>query len=100
MKRNQVCPKCASKKLWIVNEVRRPLSDRNPATEPLYAARVSDVPSEETGFWAASSKRVDAGTFEIWICAGCGLTEWYAKDFEEKFARLAALPNPEVRRIG
>ena len=26
--------------------------------------------------------RASAGTFEVWTCAQCGLTEWYAKGLE------------------
>jgi hypothetical protein len=30
------------------------------------------------------------GDFEVWICAACGLTEWYAHNMNEELRALAA----------
>jgi hypothetical protein len=39
------------------------------------------------------------GHFEVWICAQCGFTEWYAMNANQGFARLAAVPNSGVHWI-
>ncbi len=42
--------------------------------------------------------RVDVGSFEAWICNGCGYTEWYAKDFAQ-LAYLADDYDSGVRMV-
>ncbi|MEV4139265.1 hypothetical protein AB0J72_44760 [Dactylosporangium sp. NPDC049742] len=46
--------------------------------------------------WASGSadggstgKRIEAGRFEVWICAACGYTEWYALQVNEMLAWLS-----------
>jgi hypothetical protein len=41
-------------------------------------------------------KRIQAGRFEVWICAGCGYTEWYAVEVNEMLAWLAQNPQSGV----
>jgi predicted nucleic-acid-binding Zn-ribbon protein len=41
---------------------------------------------------------VEAGTFESWVCASCGYTEWYAKGVEAIRA-LATVMDTGVRRV-
>ncbi|GAB3847891.1 hypothetical protein GCM10027610_068580 [Dactylosporangium cerinum] len=44
-----------------------------------------------------SGKRVEAGRFEVWICAACGYTEWYAHEVNEALAWLTQNPHSGVR---
>jgi predicted nucleic-acid-binding Zn-ribbon protein len=37
-----------------------------------------------------------AGTFEAWVCAACGFTEYYAKDINEALSVLARIPSSGV----
>lgn len=44
-------------------------------------------------------KRIEAGFFEAWVCAGCGFTEWYAIQANDQLAAIAAIPYSGVRLI-
>ena len=37
-----------------------------------------------------ASSSFSLGSLEAWICASCGLTEWYAKNVGEAFERIIA----------
>jgi len=57
MKRTLTCPKCSNRKLWILNQ------DITHLYPNLF-------PFKYCGW-------------EIFICAGCRYSEWYARDFEK-----------------
>ena len=40
--------------------------------------------------------RTPVGFYETWICAGCGYTEWYAKDPENLLERLSKIRDSGV----
>ncbi|GAA3217766.1 hypothetical protein ACFO1B_46125 [Dactylosporangium siamense] len=44
-----------------------------------------------------SGRRVESGRFEVWICAACGYTEWYAHEVNEALAWLTQHPHSGVR---
>jgi predicted nucleic-acid-binding Zn-ribbon protein len=93
MKHSHECPKCRSGQLWVIQEVCRK-SER-------FSNVVSPVPVTAANFNAHSLKpdegsAVTIGTFEAWICRSCGLTEWYAKDVNEKLASLSQFPETGV----
>jgi predicted nucleic-acid-binding Zn-ribbon protein len=90
MKSTGACPKCACKKMYVVNEVRQPETDSSNGIVPLRVSTFA-IAADEIGVATGNSLRTTVGTFEAWICASCGLTEWYAKDVGEAFARILAL---------
>ena len=51
----------------------------------------TEVQSRSTGMFGevVETKIAEAGRFEVWICAACGYSEWYATRLEE-LAVLAA----------
>lgn len=83
MKRTQICPKCQHRKFLVVRPFQLP--------NPKYSNSVFEVP-------VASAPRKDeperdsAGQFEAWVCAACGLTEWYAYDLHELLRGAQAVP--------
>jgi predicted nucleic-acid-binding Zn-ribbon protein len=90
MKSNGACPKCACKKLYVVEEVRQPDTDSLDVIVPLRVSTFA-IAADEIGIATGNGHRTMVGTFEAWICASCGLTEWYAKNFGEAFERILAL---------
>ena len=57
----------------------------------LTAARLGEGGSK----WRVST----VGPFEAWACHGCGYTEFYARDFANVLAHLAADPATGVRLV-
>ena len=89
MKASLACPKCQSRQLWQIAEVRFPDYESSNATHPMCVTAVNPTAYD----------RELAGTFESWVCANCGFTEWYAFRANDVLARLAAIPNSGVRFI-
>ncbi len=90
MKISGACPKCACTKIYVVDEVRQPDVDSANVIVPLSVSTFA-IAADEIGVKTGNSHRTTVGTFEAWICASCGLTEWYAKDVGEAFERILAL---------
>jgi len=90
MKSSGACPKCACTKIYVVDEVRQPEHEYANRIVPLRVSTFA-VPSSEVGLATGNEYRTEIGSFEAWICASCGLTEWYAKNVVEGFDRLLAL---------
>jgi len=97
MKRSFQCPKCASRRLWIIEQVEQvdasgESGDRTMTTPMgLTAARIGE---------GGSSLRVSTiGRFEAWTCHDCGYTELYARDFAAVLAHMAADPRNGVRFV-
>lgn len=90
MKSSGACPKCACTKLYVVDEVRQPESDSPNGIFPLSVTTFA-IPADDTGVKTGNSYRSMVGTFEAWVCASCGLTEWYAKNVGDAFERILAL---------
>lgn len=86
MKNTQTCPKCQSRKLWLIEEVRNAESGN-----AIVAMSVTSV----AGTWTP----IKAGTFEAWVCVQCGYTEWYAKNANEKLWELSNNPQAGVHFI-
>lgn len=87
MKASETCPKCGSRKLLVVAVVG---TEQPPGagimTLPVAVTEVPD-PSRPLLF-GRLVKVVQAGHFEAWVCARCGLTELYAQQLGD-LARLA-----------
>jgi predicted nucleic-acid-binding Zn-ribbon protein len=93
MRATQTCPKCAGKRFVVTDEFRHPEPNDGVCRLPaltLYEPERDDNPE---GRWV----RKTAGSFESWICLGCGYTELYAKGLDgiEALARK----HPERSRI-
>jgi predicted nucleic-acid-binding Zn-ribbon protein len=92
MRDSQTCPKCEGRKLYVVDPVKQP--DPARVARPLVPA-TGLVLSEG----AEAVLPVEAGTFQAWICAKCGYTEFYARDANEVLEILAQLRNQGVRIV-
>jgi predicted nucleic-acid-binding Zn-ribbon protein len=88
MKTTHVCPKCSGTKLFVVPQVRQPDPDSSNGTLPMHVLAVN-APSDVIGVPEGNSYRAVIGTFEAWICGGCGYTEWYAQDAARYLELLA-----------
>ncbi len=94
MRESETCPKCRSRKIFVVKKVGNEHAEY-AETVPLPVA-VVELPSGG-GLFGGSAEVVQAGHFEAWVCGKCGLTEWYAQNLDA-IARLAQA-SPGVRVI-
>jgi predicted nucleic-acid-binding Zn-ribbon protein len=90
MKSSGACPKCACTKIYVVDEVRQPEHDSSNGVVALSVSTFA-IAANEVGVKTGNIYRTTVGTFEAWVCASCGLTEWYAKNVGEAFERILAL---------
>lgn len=86
MRQSETCPKCSSRKIFVVKEVGNEHAEY-VKTVPLPVA-VAELESG-VGLLGRSVKIVQAGHFEAYVCAKCGWTEWYAEGLDA-LERLAA----------
>lgn len=91
MRKTLTCPKCDSREIWVINEMK----DRARRRQDI--APLAVVAAYLPGMMGAQF--VEGGTFETWICVHCGFTEWYAKNVNETLARLVSVPQAGVRYI-
>lgn len=87
MKRTGVCPKCACRKLYVVDEASQPHSESSNSIQPMYVV-AAPMGHDVTGVADGTRYRSDACKLEAWVCSACGFVEWYGKDPGE-LARLA-----------
>ncbi|MBX3189664.1 MAG: hypothetical protein KF819_21750 [Labilithrix sp.] len=97
MKRTHVCPKCQSRKFLVQGEFQVPDQDSSNGVDPFPAFTFS----------VSTFDRSMIGAFETWTCAGCGFTEFYARDFQAldisqshgkvRYFDAAAPPGPVYR---
>lgn len=85
MKYTHECPKCHSRQLWQIDEVRQPQFDCCNLVFPMVVTAVEG--------------RYEAGKLELWVCARCGFSEWYAKEANDMLRALAGMPGSGVRWI-
>jgi len=78
VKRTQICPKCSARRIWVVESFRVPSETAQGAVLPV-------VPHQQTegGGFFAIARMTPVGSFDAYVCAGCGYSELYAKDFAE-----------------
>lgn len=98
MRNSRTCPKCQSRKLWVVERSEQPDKRSMNGTHPL-TVTAAWVPNGKSGFFEMGSERMVAGTFEVWVCTQCGFTEWYAKDANQVLAYLSNHPDAKVHYI-
>lgn len=89
MRATQRCPKCANTKFVVTARFCQPDHGSANSVEPFPAVTVT-VP----GFLG---DRELFGRFETWICARCGLTEFYAYELGD--IERAARERPDQVRI-
>jgi predicted nucleic-acid-binding Zn-ribbon protein len=82
MRHTLTCPKCSSRKLFYIEQIRYSIGDRQCQPLPV----TSDW-TKAAGSWFPS--QTDAGFFEAWVCAQCGFTEWYAREALEALHEMA-----------
>jgi predicted nucleic-acid-binding Zn-ribbon protein len=89
MKNTRVCPKCQSKRLWVVS----PLSTVHEYAPGTHALNLDY--GQEVGSNFLTRHKVAAGKLDAWICAECGFTELWAADLH----KLVHAPERGVRLI-
>jgi predicted nucleic-acid-binding Zn-ribbon protein len=87
MRATQTCPKCAGKKFAVTDEWRQP--DERALSGMLVVAAVTVE--------VYNRRRKALGSFESWICLGCGYTELYAHGLQG--VEALAQQHPEQLRI-
>lgn len=97
MKTSRMCPKCRSRKLWVIERVEQQ-DCQYSKTNPLNVT-AQYAPSGKVGLFGEETQKVEAGFFEAWVCAECGFTEWYARDVNQALAYLASRPNAKVHYL-
>jgi len=87
MRNDCVCPKCDGRKIYVC-ENTQPDNDSSNVIHPLFVITVP-IAKDDLGVEEGSRYRSHIGRYETWICAGCGYTEWYAKDYKALLEKLA-----------
>jgi predicted nucleic-acid-binding Zn-ribbon protein len=81
MRTSETCPKCGSRKIYVVDDVHHAHPEHGyPMRFRVTSARLhpSGVPApDDHPTW------VSAGQWQIYVCARCGYTEWYAHALRE-----------------
>lgn len=89
MKNSMCCPKCNSRRIWVVSPLRT-VHEYAPGTHAL------NLDYEQTvGTNFLTRHKSPAGTLDAWICAECGYSELWASGLE----RLEHAPERGVRLI-
>jgi hypothetical protein len=71
MRATQICPKCQARKFLVIRPFELPnLRPNITLYYQSFAMPLVTLPTE--------GKLLQEGEFEAWVCASCGLTEWYA----------------------
>lgn len=97
MRTHSRCPKCNGTKLYVCTN-HQPDDDGLNYVHAMTITAVT-IPQSQTGSSYGTSFRTHAGTYETWICAACGYTEWYAQDREHMLQKLATIPESGVRIV-
>lgn len=77
MKQSQVCPKCAGRRIWLLESFRIPAESGEATALPV----VPHQPAERGSFFAFA-RLAPLGKFDVYLCASCGYSEFYARTFE------------------
>jgi predicted nucleic-acid-binding Zn-ribbon protein len=71
MKKTLTCPKCDGRKIWRIDQLKEQTYGNMRRVDPLHV-------SLKVGFWGAKG----TGSFAVFVCAGCGYSEFYATGIE------------------
>lgn len=98
MKASGRCSNCSCTRLFVIDRVTQPAQESintivnfHVTTAATYAAGV--------GLDDDNPYRAAIGSFEIWVCSSCGLTEWYARDANRALELLAKMGTQGVRIV-
>ena len=97
MKRTHQCPKCASRQLWVVEQVQE--VDASGETADRVISTPLGLTAARIGEGGSSLRMSTIGRFEAWACHACGYTELYAHDFAAVLAHLAQDPRNGIRFV-
>jgi predicted nucleic-acid-binding Zn-ribbon protein len=73
MKNRLVCPKCAGKRIWVIEKLRVP----GESAEGRALAVVPHQPAMKPGLFQ-TLRASPRGHFDVFICDGCGYSEMWA----------------------
>lgn len=74
MKQRHICPKCAGRKIWILERFRVP-------GESVEGRPLAVHQEEAAGGLFALERVVPRGHFDMFLCDGCGYSELWADGF-------------------
>ena len=81
MRKTHTCPKCQGKRLWRIEKVNHDNTYAGGAH--LRVAYERAIGAAKTGLGATGRPSVKSvGHFDLFVCRGCGYSEWYARDLE------------------
>ncbi len=78
MKQQHACPKCAGRKIWILEPHR--INDDTFEGAPMRL--VPHQPEGAPNRFQVERRRPE-GTLDLYVCAGCGYSEYWARDFAD-----------------
>ncbi|MEZ4296539.1 MAG: hypothetical protein R3B70_16320 [Polyangiaceae bacterium] len=105
MKSTHQCPKCTSRQLWLIQNVYQQSHGTPdyvvvPISVTAFAKKARPARRTQHGVNALAGDSVTVvGRFDIFVCAHCGFTEWYAQGANEALAQIAAEPDSNVKWI-
>lgn len=80
MKASGPCPRCTGTKLYAIEQALIPDPRYSNSLDPLTIVGAI-MGTGEKGFLGEKEARMVV-TLEVWVCAGCGYAELYAKELE------------------
>ena len=94
MRTSSKCPKCEGTKIFVCENKQPDHQYQNS----IVRFSVTTVATAGHGILSkeGNEDRTPVGFYETWICAGCGYTEWYAKDPENLLERLSKIRDSGV----
>lgn len=78
VKRTQICPKCSARRIWVIESFRVPGETAQGAVLPVLPHQQADG-----GGFFAIARMTPVGSFDAYVCDGCGYLELYARDFAD-----------------
>ncbi len=75
MKKLHACPKCAGRKIWVIEPFRLPDETREGQPLPLVPHQAEDA---AVGFFQVARKS-PRGAVDLLVCDGCGYSELWAR---------------------
>ncbi len=82
----------------MIDEVGQPAQDSINGIVKMHVT-TAGIYSGAVGLDDDNAYRAAIGTFEIWVCSSCGLTEWYARDAIKALELLAKYGGHGVRVV-
>ncbi|MBX3230148.1 MAG: hypothetical protein KIT84_25055 [Labilithrix sp.] len=77
MKKLHHCPKCSSRKIWVIERYRIPGGETITGNPLAVVPHQPDPTASRFSF----AKANPVGSFDLYLCDGCGYSELWAEDF-------------------